>query len=79
MVKVKTFRVAGEIQEPKMKATFLKEIRALKPDNAVEKIYAELGSRHKVKRCHIHIVKVEEVKPKEANSTIIRKLAGVEK
>ncbi|RLI18541.1 50S ribosomal protein L18a, partial [Candidatus Bathyarchaeota archaeon] len=37
--------------------------------------YMEIGSKHKVKRYHIKILKVEEIKPEEAEDPIIRKLA----
>jgi ribosomal protein L20A (L18A) len=43
---------------------FTKEVAATKSEDALEKIYAEFGSRHKAKRFQIKIVKVEEVKPK---------------
>ena len=74
MEKVKVFRLNGEIRDPKMRTPFVREIRALKPEDAVEKVYAELGSRHKVKRYHIRISKIEEIKPEEATNLVIQKL-----
>jgi len=65
MNEVKTFRVIGRINKPNLKTEFQKEVRALKPENAVEKVYMELGSKHKVKRFQIKILKVEEVSPEE--------------
>ncbi len=61
-----------------MKTSFKKEIVALKSEHAVEKVYAELGSRHRVKRFHIRIVKVEEVKPEEIESPLLKKLVAGE-
>jgi len=75
MSEVKIFRVIGKITKPNFKTEFEKEVRALKPEQAVEKVYMELGSKHKVKRFHIKILKVEEIKPEEAEDPIIRKLA----
>jgi len=75
MSEVKIFRVIGKITKPNFRTDFEKEVRALKPEQAVEKIYMELGSKHKVKRFHIKILKVEEIKPEEAEDPIIRKLA----
>ena len=75
MSEVKIFRVIGRITKPNFKTDFEKEVRALKPDQAMEKVYMELGSKHRVKRFHIKILKVEEIKPEEAEDPIIRKLA----
>ena len=75
MSEVKIFRVSGKITKPNFRTEFEKEIRALKPEHAIEKIYMELGSKHRVSRMHIKILKVEEIKPEEAEDPIIRKLA----
>jgi ribosomal protein L20A (L18A) len=40
---------------------FSKEIAAAKREHAVEKIFAEMGSRHRAKRNQIEIFKVEEL------------------
>ncbi len=74
MSEVKVFRVTGEITKPNLRTTFRKEIAALKPENAKEKIYMELGSKHRAKRFQIRISKVEEVAPGEVESPLIRKL-----
>jgi large subunit ribosomal protein LX len=74
MSEVKIFRVSGKITKPNFRTEFEKEVRALKPKGAVEKVYTEIGSKHRVKRFHIKILKVEEIKPEEAEDPIIRKL-----
>ncbi len=61
-----------------MKTSFKKEVVAIKSEHAVEKVYAELGSRHRVKRFHIRIVKVEEVKPEEIENPLLKKLVAGE-
>ena len=38
MSEVKVFRVTGEIVKPNLRTTFKKEVRALKPENAKEKV-----------------------------------------
>ncbi|MCK4434172.1 50S ribosomal protein L18a [Candidatus Bathyarchaeota archaeon] len=78
MNKVKLFRVTGEIRKPNLKTSFKKEVVAIKSEHAVEKVYAELGSRHRVKRFHIRIVKVEEVKPEEIENPLLKKLVAGE-
>ena len=61
MSEVKVFQVIGKIEKPNFRTSFQKEIRALKPEDAVEEVYKILGSKHKVKRFNIVIEKVEEV------------------
>jgi large subunit ribosomal protein LX len=79
MSEVKVFRVTGEIRKPNFQTDFRKEVRALKPEEAVERIYMELGSKHKAKRFQIKIIKVEEVNPEEIESPLVRKLTLGEK
>ncbi len=71
---MKVFRVAGEIRKPNLNTSFKKEVVAIKPEHAVEKVYAELGSKHRVKRFHIIIVSVEEVPPQEIANPLLKKL-----
>jgi large subunit ribosomal protein LX len=71
---MKVFRVIGEIRKPNLKTPFKKEVIAIKPEHAVEKVYAELGSKHRVKRVHIKIVSVEEVLPQEIENPLLKKL-----
>jgi large subunit ribosomal protein LX len=74
MSDVKVFRVTGEIRKPNYQTGFRKEVRAVKPEDAVETIYTEVGSKHRAKRFQIKIIKVEEVPPEEIESFNIRKL-----
>lgn len=71
---MKVFKVTGEIHKPNLKTSFRQEILADKPEHAVEKVYAELGSRHRVKRFHIKIINVEEVPPEEIANPLLKKL-----
>jgi len=75
MSEVKVFRIAGKINKPNWKTNFKKEVRALKPEDAVEKIYKELGSKHRAKRFQIKILEVKEIPPEEVTNPIIKKLA----
>jgi len=60
-MEVKRFRVVGEIRKPRMKIPFTLEIAALRREDAQEKVYSELGSRHKAKRFEVKMFKIEEV------------------
>jgi large subunit ribosomal protein LX len=74
MSEVKVFRVSGEIRKPNFQTEFRKEVRALKPEDALEKIYMELGSKHRVKRFQIIISQVEEIGVEEIESPLIKKM-----
>ncbi len=77
---MKVFRVTGEIRKPNLHTPFRKEIVAEKSEHAVERVYAELGSRHRAKRVHIKIVNVEEVPPDQIENPMLKKLVtGEEK
>ena len=69
MSEVKTYRVKGIMPMGFLRSTFVKEVRALKPEHALEKIYSELGSRHKLKRKRIKILAIEEVSKESLQET----------
>jgi ribosomal protein L20A (L18A) len=64
----KIYRISGRIDKPLLfePIRFSKEIAAAKEAHAVEKIYAEMGSRHRAKRHEIRILEVEEVEEEGA-------------
>jgi len=73
------FRVVGKITKPNYTSEFRKEIRALKPEEAVEKVYKEIGSKHRAKRVHIKVLKVEEIGAEEITDPAVKKLMLGEK
>jgi large subunit ribosomal protein LX len=71
---MKAFKVTGEIKKPRLNTPFERELVADKSEHAVEKVYAEIGSRHRVKRCHITISTVQEVTAEEVNDPNLKKM-----
>jgi large subunit ribosomal protein LX len=71
---MKAFKVTGEINKPKLNTPFIKEVLADKSEHAIEKVYAEIGSKHRVKRCHIKITNVEEIAAEKIENPVIKKL-----
>jgi large subunit ribosomal protein LX len=71
---MKVFKVTGEINKPKLKTPFVRELLAYKSEHAVEKVYAEIGSKHRVKRCHIKIANVKEISAEEIENPILKKI-----
>ena len=74
MSEVKVFRVSGKIRKPNFQTEFRKEVRALKPEDAVEKVYMLLGSKHRVKRFQMTISKVQEIGPEEIEDILVKKM-----
>jgi large subunit ribosomal protein LX len=74
MSEVKVFRVIGKIRKPNFQTEFRKEVRALKPEDAVEKVYMELGSKHRVRRYQMTISKVQELSPEEIEDVLVKKM-----
>lgn len=80
---VKIYRVTGYmlISHDKYPTwqKFTQEIRALSEKEALEKLYSLLGSRHKLKRHHIKILEIREIKPEEATKPYITQLLKLER
>jgi len=74
MSEIKIFRVTGKITKPNWQTNFQKEIRALRQEEALDRLYKEIGSKHKAKRFQIKILKVEEIKPEEVTDLTVKKL-----
>jgi large subunit ribosomal protein LX len=72
---MKVFRVSGEIFKPNLATPFAKEVMANKSEHAVERVYAELGSRHRVKRHHIKIAESVEVPVDQIENEVLKKIA----
>ena len=73
---MKAFKVTGEINKPRLATSFVKEILADKSEHAVEKVYAEIGSKHRVKRCHIKIISSKEISADQIENPILKKIVS---
>jgi len=62
LTEVKTFRITGEVKKSRVKIPFAVEIRATKDRDAIERLYADFGSRHKARRSEVKLKKIEELK-----------------
>ncbi|MCD6509224.1 MAG: 50S ribosomal protein L18a [Thermoprotei archaeon] len=74
-MEVKNFRIEGKMLISGNWRKFRMEVRALRVEHALEKVYSELGSRHKLKRSHIKIDNVREVSPDELENRYVRAIA----
>jgi large subunit ribosomal protein LX len=62
MSEVKKFRITGEIKKGVSKIPFSVEFNALRKEHALQRLYAEMGSRHRARRFEIRIRDVKESK-----------------
>ncbi|MEB3860149.1 MAG: 50S ribosomal protein L18a [Desulfurococcales archaeon] len=79
MSEVKVFRVRGEMmlshdRFPEWRK-FEVYVRALREEHALERVYSELGSRHKLRRKHIRIKEVKPVPLEEVDDPNIIRLS----
>ena len=61
MSEVKLYKITGDLRKRGENLKFKKEIRALKKEDAIQSLYADMGSRHKARKFEIAIRFVEEV------------------
>jgi large subunit ribosomal protein LX len=73
MSEVKTFIITGKIKKPSGDIPFSKKILGIKQQQVKEKLYSELGSKHKAKRFQIDITKIEEEKQSSKKDTTEKK------
>ena len=63
---VRTFQIKGWFKQGRHRQPFNKEVPALSEQQALERIYSELGSRHRIKRNLIHVDEIAALEPEEA-------------
>jgi large subunit ribosomal protein LX len=64
-MEVKQYVISGSFSKKNTHQRFSDTVRAIRKEDAIEKVVSEIGGRFKVKRAKIKIEKVEEAKPKE--------------
>lgn len=60
------YRISGWFKQGLFKQKFRREVVALSKEQALERIYSLLGSRHGITRNRIHIEEVVEINPEQA-------------
>lgn len=68
MSEVKKFRITGEIKKGQTRLPFSVEFNAMKEEDAIQRLYAEMGSRHRARRFEIKIAKIQaaQIEPAKA-------------
>lgn len=73
MAEVKNYRVKGKFRAGSANQKFTRELRETSKENALERIYSEIGSKHGTKRSLIKITKIEEIIPEYAKDSKTKK------
>ncbi len=68
MSEVKKFRITGEIKKGKTKIPFSVEFNAMKEEHALQRMYSEMGSRHRARRFEIKITKIQSSEQEAAQA-----------
>ena len=78
---VKIFRITGMMHLYRLGEwrKFVIEVPALKKEHAIDKVLSELGSRHKLKRRHIRLLKVEEIKEDDVTKPFVKELLALDR
>ena len=61
MSQVRVFQIRGDLRKHGERLPFHKEVRAVKKEDAIQHLYAEMGSKHKARKFEIMIKSIEEV------------------
>ena len=59
---MKKFKITGEIKKGLTKVPFSVEFNALKKEHALQRLYAEMGSKHRARQFEIKVKDVQESK-----------------
>ncbi len=65
---MKRFKITGEIKKGKTKVPFSVEFNAIKQEHAVQRLYSEMGSRHRARRFEIKITKIQSSEAQAAQA-----------
>ncbi len=83
MNEIKIYQIKGtavfNLSEFPTKQKFVKYIRAINEKQAIEYVYAQLGSKNKIKRSNIKIEEIKEIDPNEIQDRTIKDIGKLDK
>ena len=74
-IQVKNFKITFIKKPVKNNKRFEVELRALNKEDAIEKAYAILDSKHRLRRLQLEVENVKELTEQQLRSPILRELA----
>ncbi|MCD6485594.1 MAG: 50S ribosomal protein L18Ae [Candidatus Asgardarchaeia archaeon] len=72
MGQVKNYLIKGWYKKDMFRYEFKKQVRALRPDEAKEKVLSLIASNHKVRKNSIRISEIKEIPPEEVTDREIQ-------
>ncbi len=80
-MEVKVYRVRGialfSPERIRVWQPFTIDVRAMKKEDAIEKVYSDLGSKHKLRRAHIKVIDVSEISPEMSKYKYIKDVSNL--
>ncbi len=77
-ISVKIFRISGSFKQRRQTTPFSKELCALTEEQAKEKLFAEFGSRNRLKQRQIRIASIDVISPEETTDPFVQKLIATD-
>ena len=78
-IQVKNFRVTLLKKPLKNKIKYEVDIRATNENDALEKAYSRIGSKHRVPRQLLKVQSIKQIKANEIKNPILREIASDDK
>jgi large subunit ribosomal protein LX len=75
-VQVENYRVVLHKKPLKLKTKFEVDIRATNEDDALEKAYSRIGSKHRVPRTLLAVTSIKKISTQEIKNNILREIAS---
>ena len=57
---MKKFKITGEVRKARLRIPFSVEYAAMSQEHAMQRLYAEMGSRHRARRFEIKVMEIRE-------------------
>lgn len=74
-VKIRNFKVKGQYRDVRGLVNFSRDVRAVKEQDAIEKVYLSLGSNQGIKRNRIEILETIEVEVEQIKDNLNKEIA----
>ena len=78
-IQVKNYRVTFMKKPLHKKAKYEIDVRATNQDDALEKAYSVLGSKHRLTRQQLAVKKIKEIDQVDIKNPVLKEIAGDDK
>ncbi|HUT81640.1 MAG TPA: 50S ribosomal protein L18Ae [Candidatus Bathyarchaeia archaeon] len=77
-VQVKNYRITFEKKPLTRKEKHEVDVRAVSEKDALEQAYSRIGSKHRIDRQHLEVIKIKEISDSELKNPILKEIASDE-